>query len=303
MNVVECQALKKTYGSRKALHDVTLRIDGQKITGLVGPNGAGKTTLLKIIAGYWRESSGEIKVFSAKPFNNLFVSANTIFIDDDLHLPDALNLSQILAEAGRFYPNWDTELAERFFTYFSFHPDQYYPHLSKGMKSTFNMILGLAARCALTIFDEPTTGMDASVRKDFYRAVLKAYMAYPRTIIISSHYVNEIEDLLEDIMLLKDGRLLLHVPMAELKEWAVAVQGPTTVLQAWIQDKEIIHEERLGSDLAYAVVRNAFGEQELTKARLSGLNVSAVNVSDLCTYLTNERKRGIDDVFDRSEFI
>ena len=137
-----------------------------------------------------------------------------------------------------------TSLLIGLFDYFSFHQDQQYNDLSKGMKSTFNMIVGLSARCALTMFDEPTTGMDAAVRKDFYRALLKEYIAYPRTIILSSHHLNEIEDLLEDILLLKNGKEHLHMPIAELRTWAIGIEGLTANVNEWIGNREVIHVKK-----------------------------------------------------------
>ena len=126
-----------------------------------------------------------------------------IFIDDNMALPSALSLIEILECAGRFYKNWDMRLAIKMFDYFSLNPNQGHASLSKGMKSTFNMIIGISAHCPLTIFDEPTTGMDSAVRKDFYKALLKDYVEIPRTIIISSHHLNEIEDIIEDVLLIK----------------------------------------------------------------------------------------------------
>lgn len=246
MNVIECKGLTKSFGNALALNGLTLKIEDNKITGLIGRNGAGKTTLLKIIAGYMKKTSGEMNVFSENPFNNLMVSANTIFIHNQMNLPTALNLKEILAEAGRFYEKWDAELADRLFEYFSFHPLQHYDGLSMGMKSTFGMILGLASRCPLTIFDEPTTGMDASVRNDFYRALLKDYISHPRTIILSSHHLNEIEDLLEDILLMKDGKVMLHMPISDFNEWALGIQGERKAVEEWTQEKEIIHTKDLG---------------------------------------------------------
>jgi ABC-2 type transport system ATP-binding protein len=297
MNVVDCRGLSKVYGRTKALNDLTLTIEENKITGLIGRNGAGKTTLLKIIAGFIRETSGEVKVFSEEPFNNLYVSANVIYINDQMNFPTALSLKEILNVAATFYENWDHELAIRLFDYFSFHPTQQYNDLSKGMKSTFNMIVGLSARCALTMFDEPTTGMDAAVRKDFYRALLKDYLAYPRTILLSSHHLDEIEDLLEDILLLKDGKEYLHMPIADLKVWGIGIQGLTANVKEWIQDREVIHSKIIGLDHMYAVVRNDFSEYEKQQALEAGLSITPVSSSDVCVYLTSKTKGGIDDVF------
>ncbi|PWA07912.1 ABC transporter [Pueribacillus theae] len=301
MNVIKCKDLVKKYGNTKALDGLSFHIEENKITGLIGRNGAGKTTLLKIIAGFFQETSGEISVFGERPFNSLYVSANSIYINDEMTFPSTLRLSEILDAASQFYEKWDAQLAERLFDYFSFRSNQYHNNLSKGMKSTFNMIVGLSSRCALTIFDEPTTGMDAAVRSDFYRALLKDYIDYPRSIIISSHHLNEIEHLLEDLLLLKDGKVNLHLSITELKEWAIGIQGDAMLIDEWAKDKEIIHLKDIGTNRQYVVVRNNFTDSELRRARLAGLDISSVDPSDLCVYLTNKNKGGIDDVFRKAE--
>jgi ABC-2 type transport system ATP-binding protein len=299
MSVIECNGLTKVYGGAKALNNLSFKIEENKITGLIGRNGAGKTTLLKIIAGLMKETSGEIKVFAEQPFNNLRVSANVMFIHDQMNLPTALNLKEILDVTASFYENWDHELANRLFDYFSFNPLQHYNGLSKGMKSTFTVVLGLAARCPITLFDEPTTGMDAAVRKDFYRALLKDYITHPRTIIISSHHLNEIEDLLEDILLIKDGEEYLHMPVADFNEWAMGLQGKTAIIDEWTQNREVIFTKSIGLDQSYTVVRNHYSDIEWQNARASGIDIIPVTSSDLCVYLTSKTKGGIDDVFNK----
>ena len=154
MDVIACNNLSKVYGRVNAISDLSFTIEENTITGLIGRNGAGKTTLLKIMAGFLHTSSGEIQVFSENPFNNLKVSTNMIFVDDQMPLPTFLSLGDLLETAGSFYENWDMKLAQGLFDYFSFNPRQSYQNLSKGMKSTFHMIIGLSARCSLTIFDE-----------------------------------------------------------------------------------------------------------------------------------------------------
>lgn len=299
MNIVECKGLTKQYGRTPALENISFILGENKITGLIGRNGAGKTTLLKVIAGFIRETNGEVRVFEEKPFNNLKVSANMIFVDDEMNLPPTLNLGELLKVAEDFYANWDKELANRLFDYFSFKPYQYHNGLSKGMRSTFNMILGLAARTPLTIFDEPTTGMDAGVRKDFYRALLKDYLAYPRTIILSSHLLNEMEDILEEILLLKDGEKYLHMPVEELREYAIGVIGKETAINEWLKNKEVIHESSQGIAGTFTVVKNDFPVSEMEAARQAGLEIKPVTADEICTYLTSRTRGGIDDVFNR----
>lgn len=297
MKIVECRDVTKVYGRKKALDNLTFSVEENKITGLIGRNGAGKTTLLKILAGYIRETSGEVRVFSEKPFNSLNVSANTIFVEDGMSFPPAVPLGELLEVARSFYCNWDHTLAKRLLEYFSFDPTDYHNRLSKGKTSTFNMIIGLAARSPLTLFDEPTTGMDASVRKDFYRALLKDYMEHPRTIILSSHHLDEIEDLLEDILLINNGRTLMHTTISNLKEWSIGVRGPVHEVLQLIEGKNVLYQQEIGVKTMYAVVRNTLSEATLNGAQARGLEISPVRSSDLCVYLTNDSKGGIDDVF------
>ncbi len=301
MSVIACRAITKDYHVKRALKNIDLDIEENTITGLIGRNGAGKSTLLKIIMGFIRQTSGEVRVFNNNPFNSLTVSANTIFLDDHTVFPLSMNLEEILQQCETFYANWDSTLASGLFQYFSFSPYAHYQQLSKGMKSTFNMIVGLAARCPLTIFDEPTTGMDRAVRQDFYRALLKDYINHPRTIILSSHLLNEMESLLENIVLMKDGEVLLHKSISELKEYAIGMEGPSHKLKKWTPGRKVLHEKQVSPHQSYIVLENNLSTSEIEEAQKQGIYSSPVTLEDLCVYMTSEMRGGIDDVFNRSE--
>ncbi|ADU30891.1 ATP-binding cassette domain-containing protein [Evansella cellulosilytica] len=300
MAIIQLKEVTKQYRSKNALRGISFDIEENTITGLIGRNGAGKTTLLKIITGHIKATSGEAKVFGKQPFDQLTISANSIFVDDQMSFPESLTLYEILEKAESFYKNWDNELALRLFEYFSFHKKQYHSELSKGMKSTFHSIIGIASRCPLTIFDEPTTGMDSSVRKDFYRALLKDYIAHPRTIILSSHLLGEIEELLENILLLKEGEVVLHQSIDDMKELAIALRGNKNTIKQFIPSLDVYHEHRISEDFTYIVVENRFNKTELQKIKEANIEVNRVPTDDLCVFLTSKTKGGIDDVFQRS---
>lgn len=299
MAIIEVQKLSKDYGHIKALNDISFAIEENTITGLIGRNGAGKTTLLKIIAGFIKKTSGDVSVFGRNPFNCLDVSANTFFADDLMVFASALNLSQLLKEAGKFYPDWDGQLAEKLFEYFRLNPEQYHQSLSKGQKSIFNMIIALCSHSAITIFDEPTTGMDASIRKDFYRALLKDYIQYPRTIIFSSHLLSEVEGILENILLIKNGTKVLQMPVEELRATALGLRGNRYSIMELINKEQIIHIEQIEENYSYVAVKNNFKEEDLKEIKLAGIEVLPVSAEDLCIYLTAESEGGIDDVFNK----
>ena len=296
MTAIECSNVTKTYGNHHVLDKVNFTIKEGVLTGIIGRNGVGKTTLMKMIAGFLRESSGTLQVFGEQPFNNLKVSANTIFIDDAMHFPDSMTLQDILHECQRFYPNWDAELASRLIGYFVFHLGGKHRLLSKGKKSTFNAIIGLAAHCALTIFDEPTTGMDSAVRKDFYRALLKDYLAHPRTILLSSHHIEEIEDLLEDILLVHEGTIQFHGSITDLQEMFVTLQGTAELLAIHIQGKNIISQNTLGPYSEW-LVENTFTDDETKRLQAAGISLSPISANDAYIALTTKVQGGIDHVF------
>lgn len=298
MNVIECHQLSKRYPRKLALDKLSFTIREHTITGLIGRNGAGKTTLLKIIAGFYQPSSGDVKVFSERPFNSLKVSQNMIFVDDALTFPTTLSLQEILNMARQFYPNWNHSLATRLLDYFALPPRVYHQDLSKGLKSTFNNIIGLAARCPLTILDEPTTGMDAAVRKDFYRVLLKEYLEHPRTIILSSHLLNELEDLLEDVLLIHHGQLKLHMSIEDLRQLAIGISGSSEKVDRFTENREVYHHEYIGTSQAYAVIKKDGLSREAAESL--DLDISPVSPEDICVYLTKQTKGRIDDVFNRS---
>lgn len=296
MTVIQCQNVTKTYGSQIILEDLNFSIKKNTLTGIIGRNGVGKTTLMKMIAGFIQESSGTLDVFSEPPFNSLKVSSNTIFTDDLMLFPQNMRLIDILNECERFYFRWDHELALRLLDYFSLHPQLKPRVLSKGKRSTFYAVIGLASRSPLTIFDEPTTGMDAVVRKDFYRALLKDYIAHPRTILLSSHHVEEIEDLLEDVLLIHDQKVLFHDSVTTLQETFVNLTGKEQLLAKHIPRQDIITFKTTGPYVIWTV-KNQFTNDVLETMRKDNIRISSVSANEAYITLTQGNKGGIDNVF------
>ena len=177
MNMIQCEQLTKTIRNHKALKNITCTIESEKIVGIIGRNGAGKSTFLNILAGYLQPTHGTCQISGKNPFNNIQTAANTIMIDDRLSFSNYLTLEEILIMGADFYPNWQDELAFRLLDYASLSKKVKHHQLSKGQLATFNLIYGLASRCALTMLDEPMNGMDEAIRSDFYRVILKEYIA------------------------------------------------------------------------------------------------------------------------------
>lgn len=299
MKVIQCDNISKAYKSFNAVNKLSFSIEENTITGLIGRNGAGKTTLLKMISGFLKTTGGEIKVFNENPFNNLTVSSNTIFVDENMTFTKQLTLHEILSATNGFYPNFDKIMSRKLLEYFSLDPNKKHKELSKGMTSTFNMILGIASHCALTIMDEPTTGMDAAVRKEIYKIMLKDYLENPRSILISSHHLVELEDILEDILLLKEGTKCLHMPIVDLKEYAIGLRGKVEAVRSLIKGRKVLYEENFGKDSIYLVIETNDFQKDLQAAKAINIETKQVSTNDLCIYLTSPKEGGINDVFSK----
>ncbi|WP_017380974.1 ATP-binding cassette domain-containing protein [Paenisporosarcina sp. TG-14] len=292
--MIKCEDLSKKYRSTSALSNLSCVIKENTITGVIGRNGAGKTTFMKLIAGYLKKTTGEIQVMKENPFTSLKVSANTIFIDDQMSFPTSLNLEELLDSFAMFYPNWNKPLAKELMTYFKLPQKTYIQNLSKGMRSTFHAIIGFAARCPLTIYDEPTTGMDAAVRKDFYRALLKDYLAFPRTILLSSHHLEEIEDLLEDVLIINEQHAFLHMTVSDLKESVIGVKGPKDAVDSFMLMHDKLSYTETMPGFVMAVVKMSGNVHQSKHPNLTFTNLSA---NEAFVNLTAPSEGGIDRVF------
>ncbi|MGE8036054.1 hypothetical protein B1B04_23550 [Lysinibacillus sp. KCTC 33748] len=297
MNIIQCVELSKSFGRRQALQRVTCAIDAEKIIGIIGLNGAGKSTLLNIFAGYLKPTTGSCKVFNENPFNNIQTAANMIFIDDQLSFSEYLSLEDILKMGADFYPNWQNELAYRMLDYAGIDLTAKHQQLSKGQLATFNLVYGLVSRCALTILDEPMNGMDEVIRTDFYRAILKEYLAFPRTFLITSHHLQEMESILEEILLIDEGSVIAHAPLDEFKEQLISLSGPSDELADLLSETEV-YAQKIVAGMTSAVVgaSKLFVSEEILRTK--GIKVSTLTASEVCMYLTNKKGRDIDAIFD-----
>lgn len=300
MAVIECAQIQKKYKRKEAINSITFHLEEDKIIGLIGRNGSGKTTLLKLLAGIIKPTSGVLKVFDENPFNNLFVSANSIYIHDQMLFPGSFTLQDNLDTAANFYRHWDNDLANRLMGYFNLNTESYHADLSKGMKATFNFIFGLSTHCPLTLLDEPINGMDEVVRKDVYRALLKDYIANPRTIIISSHFLEEMEHLLEDILFIDDGKVLFHKPLEEMQSYALALQGPTAVIQKWTVGQDILDDLQVAPGYTKVILRAVDCTFDDRALQQEDITISSVSASEVYKFMSDAKKdMRIDGIFKR----
>jgi ABC-2 type transport system ATP-binding protein len=214
---IEARGLRKAFGRNVALDGVDLRVEPGRIVGLIGPNGAGKTTALKAILGL-TPYEGELSVLGRNPYiHRNEVMQEVCFIADVAVLPPWLRVSQALDFVGGVHPRFDRAKAEGFLAKTSIPRSSKVHKLSKGMITQLHLALVMAIDARLLVLDEPTLGLDILFRKQFYDTLLNDYFDHQRTILVTTHQVEEIQHVLTDVMFLNKGRLVLNCSMEDFE--------------------------------------------------------------------------------------
>ena len=212
-SLVTANGVSKHFGDLRAVDDVSFEIEKGKILGLIGPNGAGKTTLLKELLGL-TDCEGQLSVLGLDPFRQRKeMMENICFIADVAVLPRWLRVSQLLDFVEQTHPNFSRARAEELLAATKIMRKSKVRELSKGMVTQLHLSIIMAIDAKLLILDEPTLGLDIIFRKDFYSNLLNDYFDGERTILITTHQVEEIENLLTDIMFINDGKIILNTSM------------------------------------------------------------------------------------------
>jgi ABC-2 type transport system ATP-binding protein len=211
------------FREHTALDGVTAAFEENGITGLLGRNGAGKTTLMQLLTGHRVPTAGRVEVFGASPYENDDILRDICFVKEGQRYPDHFRISDALTAAAMLFPAWDADLAAALLADFDLPAKRPVKKLSRGMTSAVGIVIGLASRAPLTLFDEPYLGLDAVARQLFYDRLIADYAQHPRTVILSTHLIEEIAPLLERVLLLDRGRVLLDAEAESLGGHARAV--------------------------------------------------------------------------------
>lgn len=217
-SLVTARGVSKRFGKVLAVDNVSFEIEKGRIMGLIGPNGAGKTTLLKALLGL-TDCDGELSVLGLDPFRQRKeLMQNICFIADVAVLPRWIRVSQLLDFIAATHPNFSMSRAQELLSRTKVRHDAKIRQLSKGMVTQLHLSIITAIDARLLVLDEPTLGLDIIFRKEFYGNLLNDYFDGERTILITTHQVEEIENLLTDIMFINDGRIILNTAMDSLAE-------------------------------------------------------------------------------------
>ncbi|MGL3148895.1 ABC transporter ATP-binding protein [Microbacterium sp. A82] len=285
--VIEVKNLTKHYKQTNALDNVSLSIEGGSIYGLLGRNGAGKTTLMSILTAQNFATSGDVKVFGEHPYENARVLSRVCFVRESQKYPDDATPGHAFRAARLFFTNWDQGLADQLIRDFQLPMKQTIKKLSRGQLSAVGVIIGLASRAEITFFDEPYLGLDAVARQIFYDHLLEDYAEHPRTIILSSHLIDEVSNLIEKVIVIDSGTILLDEDTDTLRDRAVTVVGDAAKVDAWATGRDILHREALGR-VASVTVLGHLSDAERAEVSASGLDLAPVSLQQLIVRLTQK---------------
>jgi len=216
--VIHVSALTRRFGTKTALASVSLSLSRGRVYGLVGANGAGKTTLIRHLLGLLRAESGTVRVFGLDPVADPVAVLSRIgYLSEENDLPGWMRVAELLRYTRAFYPTWDDAYAEELRQTFALDPTAKIQHLSKGQKARAGLLIALAYRPELLVLDEPSSGLDPIVRRDILGAVLRTIAEEGRTVLFSSHLLEEVERVADHVTMIHQGTIALSAPLDEIK--------------------------------------------------------------------------------------
>lgn len=286
---IEVTGLTRRFGSINAVDDVTFTVEQDRIYGLLGRNGAGKTTLMQLLTAQDFATTGSIRVFGETPVENANVLANVCFIKESQKYPDDFKVKHVMKSAPWFFQNWDADFAAQLVEEFRLPLDRKIKKLSRGQLSSVGVIVGLASRAPITFFDEPYLGLDAVARQLFYDRLLEDYAEHPRTVILSTHLIDEVSNLLEHVLVIDAGRIIIDESAESLRGSATTIAGTRSAVEAFVTGHTVLHRESIGG-LASATVES-LGAVDRRAATEAGLELSPVSLQQLIVRKTNSSEK------------
>jgi ABC-2 type transport system ATP-binding protein len=291
---LELCSLSKRYRKRgnvvAALDDVSTTLQEGRIYGLLGRNGAGKSTLMSLATAQAFPTSGEALVFGHTAYEHRPTLATLCFVKESQKYPDDFEVRHALHCASLAFRHWDADFAARLVTELRLPTDRRIKKLSRGQLSAVGIVIGLASRAELTFFDEPYLGLDAVARQVFYDRLLEDFAEHPRTIVLSSHLIDEVADVLEHVLLLEDGRLVLDAPADEVRGGVTTLHGPTRAVLDAAGSHEVLARKDLGP-VTQLTVKARYSGAELAAAEAQGIGVEPATLQQTIVFLTRAGER------------
>lgn len=282
MNCIEVKNISKSFGNVCALNNVSLKFEQNKIYGLLGRNGAGKSTLLNIITNRIFPGSGEVIIDGENVRENDEQLGKIYLMNENRLYPENMRICDVFKWSGEFYKKFDMEYAERLADKFELNTKKKVKELSTGYSSIFKIITALSVNTPYILFDEPVLGLDANHRDLFYRTLIENYSDNPKTIVISTHLIEEVSNVIENIVIIKKGEILKNESCEELLSKGYTVSGTISAVDSFIEGRNVIGCDTLGG-LKTAYIWGAIDIKEVPE----NLEISKLDLQKLFIRLTN----------------
>jgi len=286
MSTIEIQNVSKSYGKTVALKNVTATIADGKIYGFLGRNGAGKTTLLNIVTNRIFSDLGQILIDGEPAVENDRAQAKIFYMTEKTLYPKDTRVRDVFRLTRGFYPQFDLSYAAALAERFKLETGKKIGGLSTGYLSIFKLVLTLASNAPVIIFDEPVLGLDANHRDLFYRELLDHYNTFPNTVILSTHLIEEAVGLLEEVIIIKEGEVLITQSVEDLLKLAYTVSGSQENVDRFVTGKRVIREEVLGRFKAATIFQQRSDADQHELVQL-GLDLTPARLQELFISLTN----------------
>ncbi len=277
--IVEVDNLTKRFGRVTAVDQATFSLAEGGIHGLLGRNGAGKTTLMQLLTGQEFATSGQARIFGANPVESSPALRRVCFIKEAQVYPEDFKGKHVLRAAPWFFDNWDADFAERLVKIFNAPLDRRMKKMSRGQRSAIGVIVGLASRAELTFLDEPYAGLDAVARQRFYDLLLEDYALHPRTVVLSTHLINEAASLLEQVVVIDDGKVVINANTDDLRGTATTLVGKASDVESFAAGREVMNRSTLGGIASVTVM--GLNPDDRRAATAAGLEATPVSLQDL----------------------
>ena len=284
---ISMQNVTFSYKGKKryVFEDFSVDIEPNHITGIIGRNGQGKTTLMNLIAGKFEPDEGIIEIDGKNPATDIGTAKRIIYVAGVMSYSE-IKLKKIIEEYRLMYEKFDEEFAHKLMELFGLNKKAKIKNLSKGQETIFNFCCGMATRADITILDEPVSGVDAVSRNKIYEIILRDYIEHPRTILISSHMLGEMEKILSHMIMIGNNDVLFAGDIEELKDSVYRVDGELANIEKYCEEKKVLYKKNqtLG---AMAVIEGRLNKEEAEKADELELATSKLSGEEIYMYKTD----------------
>lgn len=291
---LKATAVVKAYGKKQVLHGIDIEFRPNCIYGLIGRNGAGKTTLLSCLTAQSKLTAGEVTYGGESVWENSEALGEICFAREMSQVlfmgPNTLKIKDYLRSARIFYPHWDEAYAQKLIALFGLDTKKRINALSKGMLSMVTIVLALASRAPITILDEPVAGLDVVAREEFYKLLLEDYQQTQRTFIVSTHILDEAENIFEEVVFLDNGNILEQGNTDELVSQFHYISGKAEDVDTVTAGMEVLAQETLGRSKTATVRCNAQLLQQV--AENAAVDICPMNLQKVFVALTGAAKEG-----------